>query len=65
VKCQPFRDGITQKGFDHPKFSANASNLNFPYNISLSFSFSFSLKKKKKKKKKGLMLGSTLSSYIM
>jgi hypothetical protein len=27
VEGQPFRDEITQNRFDHPKFSANASNL--------------------------------------
>jgi hypothetical protein len=27
MKGQPFKDGITQNRFDHPKFNANASNL--------------------------------------
>jgi hypothetical protein len=27
VKGKPFRDGITQNGFDHSKFGANASIL--------------------------------------
>jgi hypothetical protein len=47
VKGKPFRDGITQNGFDHPKFGANASILMLmPYKFGVNASILVLMPKK-------------------